>query len=133
LLVGGSASALPLTAGAVELGAQAQDPILTVAARGRVPSARPGRISRSVPRFRAPLVHNRPVVRTHRFVRRGTRTVIIGGGWGLPYYPYYDDFYPDYYSDGYSDAIAYCISRFRSYDIRTQTYLGYDGRRHPCP
>jgi len=31
------------------------------------------------------------------------------------------------------NADAYCERRFRSYDRRTGTYLGYDGRRHPCP
>ena len=31
------------------------------------------------------------------------------------------------------DADAYCASRFRSYDPRSGTYLGYDGRRHACP
>lgn len=30
-------------------------------------------------------------------------------------------------------AIQYCIDRFRSYDIASQTYMGYDGRRHACP
>lgn len=30
-------------------------------------------------------------------------------------------------------AIQYCIDRYRSYDIATRTYLGYDGLRHPCP
>lgn len=40
---------------------------------------------------------------------------------------------PYYAAPVYDDAIAYCIRRFRSYDIRTRTYLGYDGRRHPCP
>lgn len=28
---------------------------------------------------------------------------------------------------------AYCAQRFRSYDPASGTYLGYDGRRHPCP
>lgn len=28
---------------------------------------------------------------------------------------------------------AYCAQRFRSYDPRSGTYLGYDGYRHPCP
>ena len=28
---------------------------------------------------------------------------------------------------------AYCSQRFRSYDPRSGTYLGYDGQRHPCP
>ncbi len=31
------------------------------------------------------------------------------------------------------DAISYCMSRFRSYDPASGTYLGYDGYRHPCP
>jgi hypothetical protein len=31
------------------------------------------------------------------------------------------------------DPIAYCMQRFRSYDPASQTYLGYDGLRHPCP
>jgi hypothetical protein len=31
------------------------------------------------------------------------------------------------------DAIAYCRQRFRSYDPVSQTYLGFDGLRHPCP
>lgn len=32
-----------------------------------------------------------------------------------------------------SDAVAYCMQRFKSYDPRSGTYLGYDGLRHPCP
>jgi hypothetical protein len=31
------------------------------------------------------------------------------------------------------DAVAYCESRFRSYNPATGTYLGYDGLRHRCP
>ena len=61
---------------------------------------------------------------------------------------YYDDYYGPYaygYDDGYDDyaagpaystsdaAVQYCIERFRSYDIASQTYLGYDGQRHSCP
>jgi len=34
--------------------------------------------------------------------------------------------YPD-------SSVEYCMSRFRSYDPASGTYLGYDGRRHPCP
>jgi BA14K-like protein len=37
------------------------------------------------------------------------------------------------YEPGYPGAVAYCEQRFRSYDPRTGTYLGYDGYRHPCP
>ena len=32
-----------------------------------------------------------------------------------------------------ADAVAYCESRFRSYDRASGTYLGYDGLRHACP
>lgn len=28
--------------------------------------------------------------------------------------------------------IEACQARYRSYDIRTDTYMGYDGRRHRC-
>ena len=30
-------------------------------------------------------------------------------------------------------SIQYCIDRFQSYDVNSQTYLGYDGLRHSCP
>ncbi len=67
--------------------------------------------------------------------------VIIGGVYGAPYYypsgPYYPGPYyyrgPSYYSAPSSDAVAYCMRRFRSYDPRSGTYLGFDGLRHPCP
>lgn len=61
------------------------------------------------------------------------------------YYPYPGPYYasPDYYPDYYGpriyaapypgDPVAYCMSRFRSYDPASGTYLGYDGFRHPCP
>jgi len=67
--------------------------------------------------------------------------VIIGGALSAPYgyYGYGPGYYDD---DDYVDApavtvdtgsIAYCKQRFKSYDVRTGTYLGYDGQRHPCP
>jgi hypothetical protein len=31
------------------------------------------------------------------------------------------------------DEVGYCQQRFRSYDPRSGTYLGFDGFRHPCP
>jgi hypothetical protein len=79
-----------------------------------------------------------------------------GGGWGggfwpgvgvgaafasAPYY-YGDSYYYDdgYYDDGYvvqaapdSGDVSYCVQRYKSYDINSRTYLGYDGQRHPCP
>jgi hypothetical protein len=39
-------------------------------------------------------------------------------------------------SDAYASAgeeIAYCMRRYRSYDVMSQTFLAYDGRRHSCP
>jgi hypothetical protein len=72
---------------------------------------------------------------------------LVGGALAAPYYygggyPYgayaYDDGYdeayaavPSYGRGGSDDA--YCAQRFRSYDPRSGTYLGYDGMRHPCP
>lgn len=37
-------------------------------------------------------------------------------------------------SDNYSSRvhIRACEARFRSYDVRSDTYLGYDGNRHRC-
>jgi hypothetical protein len=54
--------------------------------------------------------------------------VIIGGALAAP--PYYYRRRPAY---AYDEAIAYCLRRFKSYDVESMTYLGYDGRRHPCP
>jgi hypothetical protein len=39
---------------------------------------------------------------------------------------------PTYVAPGGSTH-AYCAQRYRSYDPASGTYLGYDGRRHPCP
>ena len=53
------------------------------------------------------------------------------GGMYSPVYPYpYYRPYPMYPVD---PAVGYCMGRFRSYDPYSMTYLGYDGRRHPCP
>jgi hypothetical protein len=44
-----------------------------------------------------------------------------------------------YYGGGYDayayddSGVEYCIQRFRSYDLESRTYLGYDGYRHSCP
>jgi hypothetical protein len=31
------------------------------------------------------------------------------------------------------DAVAYCMQRYRSYDPVSQTFMGFDGIRRPCP
>jgi len=71
---------------------------------------------------------------------------IIGGVIASPGYGYYyggPAYYDDqYYDDGAvvvapapagDDAVAYCMQTYRSYDLQSGTYLGYDGSRHPCP
>lgn len=62
----------------------------------------------------------------------------IGGALASPYYYGEPEVYyqpaPVYRAPGGGgDAIAYCMQRFKSYDPSSGTYLGYDGRRHPCP
>jgi hypothetical protein len=37
-----------------------------------------------------------------------------------------------YYPEYYNSQQAYCMSRFRSYDPYSRTYLGFDGYRHYC-
>jgi hypothetical protein len=44
---------------------------------------------------------------------------------------------PAYYAPapvygGGGDWLAYCSSKYRSFDPASGTYLGYDGYRHPC-
>lgn len=59
-----------------------------------------------------------------------SRPYYYDGPYGGPYAPAYGPG-PGYYAG--DDAVAYCMSRFKSYDPRSGTYLGYDGYRHPCP
>jgi hypothetical protein len=60
---------------------------------------------------------------------------LIGGALAAPYY--YGPAYPPppaYYAPPPpDDAVAYCMQRYRSYDPNSGTFLGNDGRRHPCP
>lgn len=86
----------------------------------------------------------------------GGGPVYYGGGWGYGYGPYYGGWNgfgpglatgiivgaavantaPVYGGPVYVGApanwIAYCSRKYRSFDPRTGTFLGYDGRRHPC-
>jgi len=63
----------------------------------------------------------------------------LAAPYGYGYGPY--GYPPGYYAPGpaYYGAPPpagdedYCIRRFRSYDPASGTYLGNDGRRHPCP
>lgn len=49
---------------------------------------------------------------------------VIGGMLAAPRYEAVPDYDPD---------VAWCVRHYRSYDVRSGTYLGYDGYRHPCP
>jgi BA14K-like protein len=65
---------------------------------------------------------------------------LIGGAVAAPYYYgspyYYGPAYPPpvaYAPPPQGDAVAYCMQHYRSYDPNSGTFLGSDGRRHPCP
>jgi len=60
---------------------------------------------------------------------------LIGGAIAASQGPYYGPGYGYAPGPAYveGDAVSYCMQRFKSYDPRSGTYLGYDGLRHPCP
>ena len=66
----------------------------------------------------------------------GVAAGILGGmilGGIIASQPYYYGPPPGYYGyAGPPDWLAYCSSRYRSFDPASGTYLGYDGLRHPC-
>lgn len=88
-----------------------------------------------------------PVIPVSRSGRRLTAGIIGGlllGGIVASQWPYHYGYAPygyapypayPYYGAGYpmDPATAYCIRRFKSYDVYSRTYLGFDGRRHYCP
>ncbi|MFZ5738456.1 MAG: BA14K family protein, partial [Pseudomonadota bacterium] len=75
--------------------------------------------------------------------RRGYWSGVGIGVIGSPYYygSYGDPYYYGYYDEPTVTVVpddddrteAYCRRRFKSYDPASGTYLGYDGKRHPCP
>jgi hypothetical protein len=58
--------------------------------------------------------------------------LIVGGALAAANRGYYDDGY--YAQAPYAGGgnVEYCLQRYRSYDPASGTYLGFDGRRHPC-
>jgi hypothetical protein len=61
--------------------------------------------------------------------------VLIGSALNNAYYDdyYYDDPPPRRYRYRVADDhVAYCLDRYRSYDVETDSFLGYDGYRHRC-
>jgi hypothetical protein len=56
-----------------------------------------------------------------------TLPLVVGGG-----YRDYDD---DYYDDGYdlnSQHVEWCLDHYRSYNLRTNTWVSYGGEVHEC-
>jgi hypothetical protein len=90
----------------------------------------------------------------HRWRRHRHGDSGVTLGFGLPLFGgggYYDDYYDGYgYGSGYGYGYApyrsyysyapagggghvrYCMSRYRTYDPRSNTFIGYDGDRHQC-
>ena len=95
---------------------------------------------------------------SHHWHHHGS-SVFLGLGFGFPgfYQPYYYDPYPYYYRPYYyrpyyyrpyyyrpyyyqsysyapvrSRHVRYCLNRYRTYNMRTNTFRGYDGYLHRC-
>lgn len=81
------------------------------------------------------------------FIPGAVAGAVIGGALAAGSYAYdggpgyYDN---QYYDDGAvavvqdpgyggDDQLAYCMQTYRSYDVRSGTYLGFDGVRRSCP
>ncbi|MGE3832714.1 MAG: BA14K family protein [Parvibaculaceae bacterium] len=61
--------------------------------------------------------------------------VLLGSALDNRYYDDDDDYYyaPRRYRHRVSDDhVDYCLDRYRSYDVRSDTFMGYDGYRHRC-
>jgi hypothetical protein len=54
------------------------------------------------------------------------------GGYGYGGYGYGGYYRPRYVAVGGSGHVRYCLSRYRTYSVRTDTFVGYDGYRHRC-
>jgi len=58
------------------------------------------------------------------------------GGYGGGYRGGYRGGYAGGYARGYGGGgggVDYCMQRYRTYDANSGTFMGSDGRRHPCP
>jgi len=120
-----------------------------VAPAGAAPIASPSALQNAMPSSIEAVQYRR------RYHNRGSGWVgpaiagaLIGGaiiGATRPY-GYYDHYgYRAYgYAPGYDQGyvavspyggrdVAYCVQRFKSYDVASGSYLGFDGLRHPCP
>ncbi|MGE0008433.1 MAG: BA14K family protein [Parvibaculaceae bacterium] len=73
----------------------------------------------------------------HRWGHRRHSGVYLGLGLAPFFSPYYYNDYPYYAPRYYAPArssrhVRWCLNRYRSYDPRSNTFLGYDGDRHRC-
>jgi hypothetical protein len=57
---------------------------------------------------------------------------VIGGAIAAPYYYGPGPYYGPGYAPPPGDEVSSCMQRYKSYDPNTGTFLGKDGRRHPC-
>jgi hypothetical protein len=120
-----------------------------VAPAGAAPIAKPSALQNAMPSS-VEAVQYRRRYRNHGpgWVGPGIAGALIGGaiiGATRPYGHYghygYDAYgYDPGYNQGYVAVapyggrdVAYCVQRFRSYDVASGTYLGFDGLRHSCP
>ena len=54
-------------------------------------------------------------------------------GFGVPFSGFgYGGYGYDDYGYGGGGHVRWCLNRYRSYDPRSDTFLGYDGHRHVC-
>ena len=120
-----------------------------VAPAGAAPIASPSALQNAIPSSVEAIQYRRRYRnRGPGWVGPGIAGALIGGaiiGATRPY-GYYDPYgygaygYDPGYNQGYVAVspysrrdVAYCVQRFRSYDVASGTYLGFDGRRHACP
>ena len=52
--------------------------------------------------------------------------------WWLGFGPFSFGFGTPYYSGNWDAHVQWCLNRYRSYDPRSDSFLGYDGLRHRC-
>jgi len=55
------------------------------------------------------------------------------GGYAGGYRGGYAGGYAGGYGGGGGGGVEYCMQRYRTYDPNSGTFMGNDGRRHPCP
>lgn len=118
LLIGGAAVlASPQTASAAAMPVPAKSTIATVTDNALLQDVRHRRYDR----------HRHGYRYSHR--RRGY-SHFYGGFWYA--YPWWLHSQPAYRPDYGRGHVDWCLNRYRSYNPRTDAFLGYDGRYHRC-